>query len=251
MGKLIDKLERLQRTEGPRLGFGTSTATREPCMALVALLPDMDAELAAAAVEGGADCLLVRKASGQDNLAKALGVSESVPCGAEASGSEGADGAGWDFAVLGATDPVGSLLAADRLDRALRLDADAPESVLRTLESLPLEAILLPAPADNVTLETLMPYYRVSRSTSKPVLAGLASGAEGVLGALRDAGVVGVVVSVDSVAKAKGLAATKKALEALPPKRSKRRGTQTTASLGLTIASTASNSSDDDDDDDD
>ena len=237
MGKLIDKLERMGKTEGPRLGFSASASSKPASMALVGVLPDVNQELAAAAVEGGADCLLVRRAGGKKSkasLAQALGVAESIPCGGEVAGSEGEDGAGWDFAVLEAADPLGPLLEAEDVDKALRLEADPPDSLLRALETLPIDAAILPEPAASLTLQALVPYYRVARATSKPILAYLPAAGEPPLSALRDAGIAGVLVGVENAAQAKALAQVRKAIDELPPKKAKAGRVRATPSLGLT-----------------
>ena len=235
MGKLIDKLERMGKTEGPRLGFSTSASSKPASMALVGVLPDANQELAAAAVKNGADCLLVRRAGGKKSkasLAQALGVAESIPCGGEVAGSE--EGAGWDFAVLAASDPLGPLLEAEDVDKALRLEADPPDSLLRALETLPIDAAILPEPAASLTLQALLPYYRVARATSKPILAYLPAAGEPPLSALRDAGIAGVLVGVENAAQAKALAQVRKAIDELPPKKAKAGRVRATPSLGLT-----------------
>ncbi|MCL0102050.1 hypothetical protein M1O29_03085, partial [Dehalococcoidia bacterium] len=164
----------------------------------------------------------------------------------EVSNPKQTSGNGWDFAVLTATDPIESLLKASDLDHALRLNTEIPEPVLQSLESLPVEAILLPEPKGDLTLETLMPYYRVAQSTSKPVLAELSQGNESAIMALRDAGIVGIIITADSVSKAKNLNIAKQAISTLPPKRAKRRSQKPTASLGLTPGPISRGDDDDD-----
>ncbi len=204
-------------------------------MVLIAVLPDASAEVAAAAVQNGADSLLVRKPGAlksKSTLAQTLGVADSIPCGAEVAGAAGADGAGWDFAVLDMSDPIGGLMDADDLDTALRLEADPPDSFLRTLDGLPVDLAFLPEPPSSLTLQALLPYYRVSRATSKPVLASLAIMATQALPALRDAGIVGVLVTVESAAKAKALADVRKAIDEMTPKKSKANRRRPVAALG-------------------
>ena len=172
MGKLIDKLERLQKSAAPRLGFGPAVAAKQPSMALIAVLSSLNAQHAAAAVQAGADALVVRSGgNGADgSLPKALGVAETIPCGVVlADGAQGAPSC--DFAVARMSDPLGTLLEADKVDKLVRLDGDIADPLLRALESLPIEGVVLSEPAAPLTFQELARYYRVTKGTSKVVLA--------------------------------------------------------------------------------
>ena len=64
---------------------------------------------------------------------------------------------------------------------------------------------------------------------------------ETALGALRDAGIIGVLVSVESAAQAKKLAGVRKAIDHLPPKTPKGSRSRLTATLGLQATPPAEN----------
>ncbi len=80
MGRLTDKIERMQKTAAPRLGFAQGSATKQPSLLLVAVLPTASRSLANAAVNAGADCLLVQQVDGapDTSLRDKLGVVDSV-----------------------------------------------------------------------------------------------------------------------------------------------------------------------------
>lgn len=217
MGKLVDKLERLQRASAPRLGFGPALPARQLGVALIAVLPAVDAKAAAAAVKAGADALLVQSIgkTPQGSLAQALGVQETVPCGATLNGA-GRDIPSCDFVVAGMVDPAGPLSEADSLDRLLRLDGETPDPLLRALEALPIDGVVVPETAGPLTFAELARIYRVTRGTSKFVMAAVGATTDrATLRALRDSGIAGVMVEAD----AQALAALRKTLDELPAKK--------------------------------
>lgn len=249
MGKLIEKLDRMQRASGPRLGFGASEGGKGPSLALIAALPSPDPKTAAAAVENGASAILVRQAGKKAGpLGQALSVADSVPCGAV--WDDGTQTEGLDFAVLDAGQPIGALLDLDKVDRVLRLERHASDEVLRTLESLPIDGYLLPEPPAPLTLQGLMEYYRAARATTKPVLAAVpVSASPAVLRALRDAGIGGLLVETQNAGQAKGLAELRKAVDGLPPPR-RSKSIRPRASISMPgVAAQAAPAPDEDDDD--
>ena len=254
MGKLVEKLERLSRSSGPQLGFGAGTVKRELSIALAAVLPAPDAKLAQAAIEQGANALLVQELGRkklQVSLAKALGVPEGTPCGAEIKRAPGADLSLWDFAILEAEDPVDAFLGADGLDRVLRLGPEVPDTLLRTLEALPVDAVALPGPTAALTVQDLTLFYRVAQATSKPIIALLSPGAErGALAALRDAGVVAIMTEIASAAQAEELARLRDVIDHLPPRKRRPGRTRPSISLGLTSGESASRADEEEDEGD-
>ena len=217
MGKLLDKLNQVAASGGPRLGFAAGGEAARGRIAIVAVLASADEELASAALESGADALVVNGKMGKD-------VGGDAPVGAMGE-------TGGDFVVLTLTGDFGGALDGDA-DVVLAL-ADTSDEVLRALDALPVDAVAVDLPASPVSLQDLLPLYRAARATQKPLLARMASppGRE-ALTAIRDAGAAGLIVEV-SKDGVDGLAALRGEIASLPPKRRRGDGSKPSPSLGL------------------
>ena len=93
MGKLIEKLNRIGRSGGPRLGFGQSGGGGAPQLAIIASLDAADRTLAKAVVANGADAVVVSGSGAKapkGPAAKKLGLNDAVPCGGGGRASGGA-----------------------------------------------------------------------------------------------------------------------------------------------------------------
>lgn len=233
MGKLIDKLGRVGKGGGSRLGFGGASQNSEPGMAIVAVLAAADPGLAKDVIAAGADAIVAPGAStgAKGPLHKTLEVAESVPCGLE-----GGSHAGCDFVLIGPADHAEAALTSSEVDVVLRLPGHAPESLMRLLESLPVDAVIVEGPAKRLSVESLEALYRAAQATRKPIVAQLplATGAP-VLQAVRDAGAVAVLVSVDK-ASAGALKSLREAIAALPAKRARASRIRPAVALGLAAA---------------
>lgn len=234
MGKLIDHLERLQKVTGPRIGFGTSNDRNRRSVAIVTILDSANAKLAGAAVTAGTDAILVTG----DNppnvpLAEALGVGNAVSVGS----SSRPDTGGVDFTVVAMSDQVLGTVESRDIDTVLELESDASEDVFRTLEGLPAAAFVTPQPVAPLTYSGLITLYRVVRATNKPVLTPVGSNADEVLlRTLRDAGVIGLLVKVNSAADAKALGRIRETLDTLGPIKQSNRPRSRPVSVGLTTS---------------
>lgn len=241
MGRLIEKLERMQKTNAPRMGFASMAVQKQASVLLIGVVPTANRSLATAAANAGADCILVQEAdvAAGGSLREKLGIADNVLCGGTISNAE-ADLDGLDFAVVDLAAPVGQFLNGERVDPVLSIQADLPDSTLRTIESLPIEAVILPGPAVPLTLQGLVAYYRVTKVTSKPVLSFVPAKAEpSLLRALQDAGIAGVLVEISSAAGAKALGDMRKAIDHLPARKNRANRTRMAVALGLPLAAAA------------
>jgi hypothetical protein len=255
MGKLVDRIERVQKSSGPRLGFAPVAASKKPGMLLLASIRSANAGLAQAVVQKGADGVLVLERP-RGAVADALKLNGQTAVGVAWPEDGDAKTAG-DFAVVTASSPVASLIAAEELDVVLRVeDMDLPDAQVRTVEALPVDAVLLPAQSGPVTIATLIAYSRFTRSTSKPVLATVDGRADaGTLRALRDAGVAGFAVEVADTAAAASVEWLRKAIDGLPERKPRRRTRDSVmvglpSNLGFTPAPQRRGPTPDEDDDD-
>lgn len=215
MGKLLDKLNQVAASGGPRLGFAAGGDAGRGPLALVAMLAD--ASQAADAVDRGADALIV---SG-----KAVDVGGAVPVGTS-------DEAGGDFVVLTMAGALGAALQEDA-DAVLALGTDTSDGVLRALDALPVDAVAVDIPGSPSSLQDLLPLFRAARATAKPLLVRTPSAPDrDALTAVRDAGAAGLIVEVAKDGL-DGLAALRSEIAALPPKRRRGDGAKPSPSIGL------------------
>ena len=230
MGKLIDTLNRTGQDSGPKLGFGARDADNTSSFTIVTQLAKLDNASAGAAVQNGAAAIggpASARKKGTGVAAKALGLDARVACGSAGLAS------GADFSIVNPTQPLGDSLSNQDTDLVLSIPADAPDETIRALEALPIDAIVLEAPTPPESIEDLVPYYRVARSTSKPILARAPLAAtDAHLVALRDAGVSGLLVEVggDQYDALRSLNAR---VQGLPAPKRRAKQSAGTASLGL------------------
>ncbi|MSQ26454.1 MAG: hypothetical protein EXR49_09395 [Dehalococcoidia bacterium] len=249
MGILLEKIARTGKAAAPRLGFGMPQSERRAAMLLIAVTAAAEPAAAAAAVASGADAILVKQAPAKPSrsrLADQLKLAAGTPCGAHAN-ANGSDPSTCDFAILELADSIAILQSTDGLDRILRLPADISSATLRTLEALPADAYALAAPGEPLSIERLLPFYRVSAATRKPLLTWVSSTAtRDTLIALRDAGVSGVLVE----GTPKQLAALHQLLLDLPTRKPRGEGSRPSVKLGLPPYNEPAPAADDDGDDD-
>ena len=237
MGKLIDRIERVQKSSGTRLGFAPPTASKQPSMVLIAVLPSSDAGLASAAIGHGADAVMVREVSarGGEAVAKALKVASQIPVGAMLKGRMTEHPAS-DFIVVDVGSSASALGEGEDIDVVLSLGFDLPDPQLRTLEALPVDALIVPAPEGELTLDNLAAYYRVTRSSNKPVLSYVLSADATTLRLLRDAGIAGFLMAVPDAGAADAVGMLRRAIDQLPPKKTKRNRGRDVATVGMPIS---------------
>ncbi len=138
--------------------------------------------------------------------------------------------AGAGFLVFDAdTTPAAALLDND-MGYIMRVDPAASDTFLRTVETLPLDGLLVPSLEGALTVRRALDLRRLSTFTRKMLVLGVAPAVDPVdLEALRDSGVIGVVV--DGV---EGVAALRAKVDALPPRQRPRDGRGVSVALRAT-----------------
>lgn len=232
MSKLADRIKRCSRVEAGPLGFGLGAQRESAATATMLCLLRLDKDQAKKAdKDSGADAVIVGgvdpgKLSG---VAKKLG---EAPLGlrldeAEREAVQAAREAEADFVVLDGSAEAEALLE-ENVGLVLRLDGDLGDTELRALAGLPLDAIEIAPVEEPFTLRRLMALRRVALLAQTPLLVEVEPGISASrLEALRDAGVVGVILDGKSASK---LGALRKTVAALPP-RGRRRGERAEALL--------------------
>jgi hypothetical protein len=229
MSKLAERIRRALRVDSPPMGFGAAARVSNPSLVLVALLPSLSPEAAREAVARGADTCLLSASDVKDQevkpLVEALG---EVPCGLRL-GHVDADIAahvaelGVDYAAFDPEAAHATTFLASSLGHVLALKDDLQDVYLRTLEALPLDAILLPQRKGPLTVRQQMELQRISGLARKPlILTVTPQVASSELEVLREAAVVAIAVEADSKGALETLASLRKAIDELPPRRHRR-----------------------------
>lgn len=228
MSKLVEKLEHIEAGSPQPLGFGARSAQGRPSsMLLLACVAAEDADKAKSLEPLGIDGVIIKT----DDPASAEGPVDGLLWGAwlgEASsgGIDALKEKGCDFVVF---QPENMPLAAlDREDegRMLVLGADLTHEQRRTVDSLPVDVVLI-APdgdGDSLTVKGLMDILTMAWGAGKPALL-LWNGplTTGELEGLRGADINGIVVDASKADKGviEGL---KGAIDSLPRKARRQRG---------------------------
>lgn len=266
--KFLERLDEIREGQPARLGFGAARAQRTPGMALVIDVGDWMAADLESAADLSPDAIIVRTTA-----ADGVTPAGANPADAESIGGLVADGVNWGpitaaglssddtdlwrkygadlivFSLQGtALDAVTSRDAA----RILLLPSNESPEDLRDIAPLPVDAVLINLPGNPAqwTLQDLAAVARISGRVGKPVLARISGApAPGALEALRDAGVIGLVIDLSP-----GIDAIKK-LQAdlldLPKPGARRRSRPSAILPGSVYAPRRPAPADDPDDDDD
>lgn len=235
MSKLIDKLEHIQAGNPQPLGFGAlSSQGRTASMLLIASMAAKDAAKTKDLGSLGVDGVIVRA----EDPASAKAPGDGLLWGAWLNGAnnDGVDSlkeSGCDFIVF---DPEKMPLSVlDRKDqgRVLVLGTELSVDQRRTVDSLPVDVVLI-APdrdSDSLTVKGLMDILTLAWGTGKSALLswnGPLTKSE--LEGLRGADIIGIVVDT-SKAEAGVIEGLKEAIDSLPRKASHQRGGRHSATI--------------------
>ena len=196
MGKLLEKLERAEKGAGQPLGFGG--AAKRESIAPVLLL--------GAAAAGDAAQVGVVTASGIDGALLAVGSAKKTAVNASVKAlgdtlfgvwtdeGQAEEPHGADFQVFSSdATPAGALTGEGRT-LVMEVQPELPDSLLRTIDQLPVDAFLVSVDAP-LTVAQLMRLARVRGATSKRLLVHLgALPAKADAEQLRDAGASALIV---------------------------------------------------------
>lgn len=210
MSKLSDAMRRVSRRESRPIGFAVATAQKNPTMLVLAR---GTAAQAAAIAAAGADAVLLTDAPAAGAAPAALWGSAAALADREAAKALREAGAG--FVVFDAATTPASALLEDELGFVMSLALDTAEATLRTIEALPLDALLVTPLSGALTVQRSLDLRRVTAFARKPLLMPVDAAISATdLETLRDNGVIGVVV--EGVAAAGAL---REMVDGLPPRK--------------------------------
>ncbi len=217
MSKFIDKLNRVSKTAPAPLGFGAfRAALPRPKMQLVASLAQAKIDSLADYI-AGADAGLLRIpdfSSGAKSLQKMSQTVPDIPWGGwlgagDEKGLNQLVNSGCDFVVFPAASTPLALVQDTRLGKILELEPSLTEGVVRTVNDLSVDAVLITnehGKGHFLTWRHLMLFQRFAELLTKPLLVSIPSDVTvSELQALWRAGVEGVITEVEPPNKLDGL----------------------------------------------
>ena len=205
MSKLIDELNRTAKGGPQAMGFRAGrTALPKPRMLLIASLTQADGDDPADCITG-ADAGLLPISGVKADTMTLQGYSRTVPdipwggwlrdTGRRKTGLKGVD---CDFIVFPVDTPLG-VLQDTEAGKILEVEASISEGLLKTIDKLPLDAVLIvDSQRDDslLTWQHLMLVQHFTASLAKPLLIQVpAKVTAAELGVLWEAGVDGVIVT--------------------------------------------------------
>ncbi|MBI2867050.1 MAG: hypothetical protein HYX97_01790 [Chloroflexi bacterium] len=251
MGQLRDKLARIGKGSSAPIGFGALVSHQAaPALLLIAELGKSDAALAARATAAGADAVLV---TGQATIKNADGGKLLWGMRLDAANDtlQNAIGQGCAFLLFSPDTAPAAILREEAIDKVLAVEGEPPDTLLRMVDTLPVDALYHKLTGDTFTVQQAMGCARLARLADKPLLVALVrEPSKAEMEALRDAGALGLVLEVKSKEQADRLKDVRQALIQLaPPRKSRETGRRSAVlpSLGLVTEKSAPPPPDEDD----
>ena len=235
MSKLIDKLNKVTQFSSQLMGFRAGQPPiSAPKMVLIASINQANF----GGMDGADAGLLTASGSGlgAEYLTEAVRAVPDIPWGgrlrdATQEGITTMVKAGSDYIVFPVTDAILLALQEETVGRILEIDMSVSEGLFRTVDKLPVDALLIGGEPQEIQLtwHRLMHLQRGAGLLDKPLLTSVplnVTAAE--LRAIREAGVNGIIVEVGQ--QAGSLAELRRAVDSLPPP-SKNKGRKPAALL--------------------
>lgn len=235
MNKFIEKLNSIASGGLAPMGFRAAGAKPKPKMALVAHAAEAEAD--------GADAMLVSISKATQSLKKPKA---KIPWGGwlkEVSAAEVKRlmAGGADFVVFPAASVSSAVLEAE-LGKIVEVEAALDAGLLKAIDDLPIDAVLIAGEKPSLTWQDLMLFRRGANILGKPLLVTVSPDiTDGELAALCQAGVAGVVAGgkIDRL---------RKAIDKLPaPKAGKRRAEPLLPRIGGGVGTLAEEEDDEED----
>ena len=227
MSRFIDKLNRLSQAGSQPIGFRTAQpASSKPKIQLAASLAQESVESLVDRM-AGADAGLLRISKLSSGVKYLQHISRAVPDipwggwlqGSSQGGVKQMTKAGYDFIVFPATSTPLAILQNDKVGKILEVEASLNEGLLRTIDELPVDAVLIASQQEGdyfLTWHHLMLFHYFADSLTKPLLAQVSSRVTAnELQALWEAGVKGVVIEAGDGQSVGALATLRQAIDKL------------------------------------
>ena len=228
MSKLIERLEKVDAASTPPLGFGASRTQSKPASMLLVALADAASTESLTKIPADICVLSIPSAGESEVKAAKESLGDALwglwPGVLTSESLEGIKEQGGDFFIFSETDTPAEVLSGEELGRLIAIPADFPEELGRSLEELPLDAVLMTGleEAAPLSVKDLMQVRSIRDLISKPMLLLRARPlSQGELTVLHDTGIQGIVLDSRSV-DAEDALKVREAIENLPPRKTKR-----------------------------
>ena len=208
MSRFIDKLNQVSKAMPQPMGFGVAQpVSPELKLLLIASLAQANADGLAEHVAGADAGLLTIStlSSGAKTLQEICQVASDIPWGVWLRDIDRGEikqivEVGCDFVVFPAANTALAILQDDELGKILQVEASVGEGLLRAVDELPVDAVLINGEQEGeyfLTWHHLMLFQRFADLLTKPLLVCIPSNVTAnELQALGEAGVDGVIVEV-------------------------------------------------------
>jgi hypothetical protein len=197
VSELQKKIQRARRREGTGgMGFGAMKRELPRAMVLCALVSD--GKGATAALEAGADVVIVDAASAADAAAAIKGLAKGQAGARLAAydddGAAALREAGCDFVISPLETTAATAVDTDQTGQVIEATTELSENTLRALAPLGLDGLYVARPEGELTLAAQLELVRLSSLGGAPLLAAIdATSSVAELRVLRDSGAGAVV----------------------------------------------------------
>ncbi len=228
MSQLQKTISRLQRREGPGIGFARVHRDQPKAMALVATVGSADE--ATKALGAGADAVLFQAGSAsiaasamKDITGDRVAAGVALPV-LSVKDAEALAEAGCDFVVSPLETTDSAAVDTERMGHLVNVSENMEDNTLRSLGPLGLDALFVQRPAGSMKLGEQLGLVRLASFSGTGLMVTVPNGIDVAdLRVLRDSGVVAVVAAAGaSPDDLKGIAERLQAVP--PPRKGKREG---------------------------
>ena len=207
MSRFIDKLKRVSQAVPQPMGFGAKSVQEKPKILTIASLAQADVN-GLVDYTAGADAGLLHisnLSSGVKTLQKMRQIVPDIPWGGwlrdvDWERREQMVKVDCDFLIFPAANTSLAILQNDEVGKILEVEASLSESLLKAVDELPVDAVLLavePGEDNFLTWRHLMLFQRFAGLLAKPLLVSIPSSVTASeLQTLWEVGVDGVIVEV-------------------------------------------------------
>lgn len=249
MSKLEERIKKVVKSAPAPMGFAISSArASDATMLVVVRLSPGDLGKIGDAASKGADVIIADGVDAGKLKREASKAGDAVVGAALERASRGEVAsikeAGADFVALGLDSAKAEAMLEKNVGFVLSVALDAEDTELRLIADLQLDALVVPQVQTGFTVRELLKLRRIAALGRTPLLMEVDAGIDAsALQALRESGVVGVIVDASSIGK---LGKLRETISALPA-----RGHRREEKAEATIPSGGGGGGEDDDWDDD
>ena len=247
MSQLQKRIQRLQRREGPAIGFGRVVREQPRAMALVATA--RNAEEVKSALDAEVDAVLVEASTAGEAAAAMDGLAtDKLAVGAivgslSASDAEALRKAKCDFIVSPTETTDSTAVDTDKTGHVVVASQEMEDNTLRALGPLGLDGLFVRMSAGPMTLAQQLALVRLATFASTGLIVTVqAEAASTSLRVLRDSGALAVVAPAGT--SPEGLKALSEQLKAVP---APKKGTRESGDIAIVPSARAGNDDDEGD----